>query len=154
MAEKLIDSNADWRTRLIESPAQLTRVLESVQRIAVIGIKPEHVGGPAFFVPEQLQQAGFTIVPVPVYYPEVTEILGEPTHRTLATIAPPVEMVQLFRRPLDVPRHLDEILAAAPRVVWMQLGIRNDAVAMALAKAGIEVVQDRCTKVELMRMRR
>jgi predicted CoA-binding protein len=57
--------------------------------------------------------------------------------------------VQLFRRPSDIPAHVDDILAANPRVVWMQLGIRHDAVAEQLARAGISVVQNKCFLVEL-----
>lgn len=143
-----------WRAHLIESTPDVMRVLERVQRVAVIGIKPAEVGGPAYYVPERMQQAGYEIIPVPVYYPEITEILGAPVHRSLQTISPPVDMVQLFRRPNDVPLHLDDILAHRPAVVWMQLGIRHDGVAERLAQAGIDVVQDRCVKVELDRMRR
>lgn len=159
MGEEVIQQNLTtdptaWRSRLLESSASLTRVLERVKRVAVIGIKPEQVGGPAYYVPAMMQAAGYSIVPVPVYYPDVEVILGERVHRSLATIDGPIDMVQLFRRPADVPRHLDEILAAAPQVVWMQLGIRHAEVAEALAKAGIEVVQDRCVKIELERMRR
>ncbi len=153
-SENLTADVVDWRDRILQSPAQLTRVLETMKRVAVIGIKPENVGGPAYYVPEYMQHAGFTIIPVPVYYPDVTTILGQPVHRTLATVTPPADMVQLFRRPTDVPKHLDEILAAKPQVVWMQLGIRHDEVAEKLARAGIQVVQDHCTKVELARMRR
>ena len=119
--------------------------------MAVIGIKTPEAGGPAYTVPAYMQQVGFEIVPVPVYYPDVTEILGVPVHRSLATIDPPVDMVQLFRRSEDVIKHVDEILAAEPSVVWMQLGIRNDEAAERLARAGIFVVQDHCTYVELKR---
>ena len=86
--------------------------------------------------------------------PNVSEILGVPVHRSLATVLPPADVVQIFRRPADVPQHLDDILAAKPRVVWMQLGIRNDAVAEALARAGIHVIQNRCLQVELRRSSR
>ncbi|MFN5582423.1 CoA-binding protein [Gemmatimonas sp.] len=129
------------------------RVLERIHRVAVIGIKPEAVGGPAFYVPERMQQAGFTIVPVPVYYPDVHEILGVPVHRSLATITSPVDMVQLFRRPNDVALHVEEIIAHRPAVVWLQLGIRNDEAAEQFARAGIDVIQDRCVTVELDRIR-
>lgn len=138
-----------WRARIVNDRNGIARVINSVSRVAVVGIKPEEVGGPAFGVPQVMQQSGFTIIPVPVYYPELREILGEPVHRNLSTIDPPADMVQLFRRSSDVPKHLDEILAAKPKVVWMQLGIRNDAAAETLAKAGITVVQDRCFKVEM-----
>lgn len=154
MTENLTAAAAPWRSHLLESTAEIMRALESVKRVAVIGIKPAVVGGPAFYVPERMQQAGYDIVPVPVYYPEIKEILGVPVHRTLATIVPPADMVQLFRRPNDVMRHLNEILAARPTLVWMQLGIRHDAMAQTLAEAGINVIQDRCVKIELDRMRR
>ena len=130
---------------------QITRVIAQMHRIAVIGMKTARAGGPAYYVPAYLQHAGFDIVPVPVYFPTVTEILGVPVHRTLATIVPPADTVLLFRRSEDVAQHLGEILAAAPHTVWMQLGISNDAMADALTRAGIEVVQNRCLKVELTR---
>lgn len=152
--QNLTTDPAPWRSQLLESNASLTRVLERVRRVAVIGIKPEQVGGPAYTVPAMMQAAGYEIIPVPVYYPDIEMILGQPVHRSLRTIAGPIDMVQLFRRPTDVPRHLDELLEARPEVVWMQLGIHHAAVAETLAKAGIAVVQDRCVKVELQRMGR
>ena len=144
----------DWRTRIVDDRQGIARVLNSVSRVAVIGIKTEDAGGPAFYVPEMMKESGYTIIPVPVYHPEAKEILGEPVHRTLATIDPPPQMVQLFRRSADVAKHVDEILAAKPKVVWMQLGIRNDTAAEQFAKAGITVVQDKCLKVELARLGR
>jgi predicted CoA-binding protein len=123
-------------------------VLSLVHRIAVIGIKPEHVGGPAYYVPAYLQAAGYEIIPVPVYYPEITEILGAPVHRSLRTVAPPADLVLLFRRSGDVAQHVEELLVATPRVVWMQQGIHDTAVAETLARAGIDVVQDRCAMIE------
>jgi len=154
VVENVTGASGAWHDHLLESAADITRVLERVKRVAVIGIKPAVVGGPAFYVPERMQQIGYEIVPIPVYYPEITEILGVPIHRSLSTVSPAVDMVQLFRRPNDVLRHLDEILAHQPTVVWMQLGIRHDGVAQQLAQAGITVIQDRCVKVELERMRR
>jgi predicted CoA-binding protein len=96
---------------------------------------------------------GYEIIPVPVYYPEVTEILGKPVFRSLAAIGRPVDMVNVFRRGVDIPPHVDDIIAAKPKYVWFQLGIRNDEAAEKLAAAGIEVVQDRCLMVELSRVR-
>ena len=144
----------EWRSHLLEHSAQLTAVLSSAHRIAVIGIKPEIVGGPAFYVPEYLHAAGYDIVPVPVYYPDITEILGAAVQRTLYTVRPPADMVLLFRRSGDVAQHLAEMLAAKPRVVWMQQGIQDADVAEALAKAGIDVVQNRCAMVEHRNVRR
>ncbi len=138
----------EWRSHLLEHTSQFADVLSSVHRIAVVGIKPEIVGGPAYYVPEYLQSVGYEIVPVPVYYPDITEILGVAVQRSLRTVTPPADMVLLFRRSGDVAKHLEEILAAAPRVVWMQQGIHDADVAETLAKAGIDVVQDRCALVE------
>ena len=95
---------------------------------------------------------GFKIIPVPVYYPDVTEILGEKVHRQLQQIPDEVDMVNVFRRPQDIPAHLDDLLAKKPKSVWMQLGISHDAVAEQLARAGIKVVQDRCLMVDHRRL--
>ena len=140
-----------WRAHLIESSAGIARVLESTKRIAVLGIKP-YTHAPAHYVPAYAQSKGYGIVPVPVYYPELTEMLGEPVYRRLADIPGGIDMVNVFRRPGDIPAHVDDIVAKRPRSVWLQLGIRNDAVAEQLARAGIDVVQDRCLMVELQRI--
>src|SRR5688572_5979457 len=147
-------ASTDWRAHLIESSAGIRALLERVKRIAVLGIKTADSGAPAYYVPEYAQQAGYEIVPVPVYFPDVTEILGQPVHRTLAAVPGAIDMVNVFRRPKDIPAHLDDILAARPKSVWFQLGIRHDEVAERLARAGIDVVQDRCLLVELRYMGR
>lgn len=144
----------EWRERLVEDPRQLAEILRGTNRIAVLGIKTEKQGGqPAYYVPEYLQQAGYEIIPVPVYYPEVTEILGQPVFRRVAEVPGQVDMVLVFRRSMDVPAHVDDLTKASPGAVWMQSGIRNDAAAQRLAEAGIRVVQDRCAMVEHRRMR-
>jgi predicted CoA-binding protein len=149
--------NKDWRDNLIETDEELTRLLAGTRRVAVLGMKTEAQGyQPAFYVPQYLVAAGFEVVPVPVYYPEVTRILGLEVYRRLADIPGDVDMVNVFRRPQDIPPHLDDILAKRPRSVWFQSGIRNDHAAERLARAGIKVVQDRCLMVEhraLMRRR-
>ena len=138
-----------WRAHLIDDDAGIRRLLERTRRIAVLGIKTANdTGQPAYYVPLYAQKAGYEIVPVPVYYPEVIEILGEPVVRTVAAAAP-VDMVNVFRRPKDIPAHVDDILQARPASVWFQLGIRHDESAERLARAGIDVVQDRCLMVEM-----
>jgi uncharacterized protein len=128
-------------------------VLEQAERVAVIGIKPEsHRSAPAYYVPAYLQRAGYTVIPVPVYYPDETEILGEPVYRSLAEIPGEVDLVVVFRRPNDIDAHLDDIIAKQPKSVWFQLGIRNDAAARRLAEAGIDVVQDRCAMIDHRRI--
>ena len=140
---------SDWRSRLLDTDADIARLLREVRSIAVLGIKPAHTGQPAYFVPAYAQRAGFDVIPVPVYYPEVTEILGKPVYRTLAAIPESVDLVNVFRRPGDIPPHVDDILAKRPKAVWLQSGISHEAVAERLAREGIEVVQDRCLMVEL-----
>jgi uncharacterized protein len=140
----------EWRRHIIEDRDGITRLLESTRRIAVLGIKIEP-DRPAHFVPAYVQQAGFEIVPVPVYYPEATEILGERVYRRVADVPGEVDMVNVFRRSRDVPPHVDDILAKMPKAVWMQSGIRNDDAAERLARAGIDVVQDHCLMIELRR---
>jgi predicted CoA-binding protein len=134
---------------LIDDDEGIKQCLASSKTIAVIGIKPESRSNqPAFYVPKFMQNAGYKILPVPVYYPEVTEILGEKIYRHLSEIEQEIDIVNLFRKPLDVPKHIDEIISAKPKYVWMQLGIRNDDAALKFAEAGIKVIQDRCLLVE------
>jgi len=145
---------SDWRDNLVTSPDDVARIVRENTRIAVLGIKTEaRRDQPAFYVPEYMARAGYDIVPVPVYYPEATEILGRPVYRTVSAVPAPVAMVNVFRRPRDIPPHVQDILAARPRVVWLQLGIRHDEAAETWAKAGIQVVQDRCLLVEHRRLR-
>lgn len=144
----------EWRDRLIEDPQGMADVLRAARRVAVLGIKTEKQGHqPAFFVAEYLQRAGYEVVPVPVYYPDVTEILGRPVYRTVSAIPDGVDLVVVFRRSEHVPAHVDDLIAAAPDAVWLQSGIRNEAAARRLAEAGIRVVQDRCTMIEHRRLR-
>jgi uncharacterized protein len=144
------NAGLDWRSHLIDDTDGIRRILGETRRVAVLGIKTDP-DQPAYYVPEYAQSAGWEIVPVPVYYPDVTEILGERVFRKVADIPGDVDMVNVFRRSFDVPPHVDDIIAKKPKVVWMQLGIRNDAAAERLAKAGIDVVQDRCLMVEMRR---
>jgi uncharacterized protein len=142
-------SDTDWRAHLVDDDAGIRRVLETTRTIAVLGIKTPESGQPAYYVPEYARRAGYQVIPVPVYYPEVTEILDAPVYRTVAAVPGPVDMVNVFRRPKDIDAHVDDILAKQPKVVWFQQGIRNAAAAERFARAGIDVVQDRCLLVEL-----
>lgn len=145
----------DWRENLVTTDEGIRAMLADTRRVAVLGMKTEaQAGQPAFYVAEYLHRAGLDVVPVPVYYPEVTEILGKPVYRAVADIPEPVDMVNVFRRSQDVPPHVDDIIEAAPRYVWMQSGIRNDEAARTLAEHGIRVVQDRCLMVEHRRLAR
>ncbi len=143
----------DWQSNIINDSKGMLAVLRETKTIAVLGIKPEtHSGQPAYYVPAHMAAAGYEIIPVPVYFPDVTEILGRKVFRKISEIGRPVDMVNVFRRPADIPPHVDDILAAKPKSVWFQLGIRNDEAARKLAEAGIKVIQDRCLMVEQGRL--
>ncbi|HEX5753478.1 MAG TPA: CoA-binding protein [Archangium sp.] len=138
-----------YEQNLIEDEAGIRAVVQASKRVAVLGIKTEQQQGqPAFYVPQYLAGAGVEVVPVPVYYPDVTHILGKPVFRRLVDIPGELDLVDVFRRPQDIDQHVDDILAKKPRAVWFQSGIRNDAAAEKLARAGIQVVQDRCLMVD------
>ena len=139
----------NWKANILTTDAEIAELLRTTKRIAVLGIKPEdHAGQPAFYVPSYMKQAGCEIVPVPVYYPEITKILGEKVYRKLSDIPGEIDMINVFRRSKDVFQHVDAIIEKKPKSVWLQLGIRDDDSAERMAKAGIKVVQDLCLMVE------
>jgi uncharacterized protein len=138
---------------VIRDERDILRVLEEARRVAVLGIKPEsHRSAAAYFVPAYLQRAGYEVVPVPVYFPDAKEILGEAVYRSVSEVPGEVDLVVVFRRPRDIDGHVDDIIAKKPKAVWFQLGIRNDDAASRLAAAGIDVVQDRCSMVDHRRI--
>lgn len=128
---------------------EIRALFARMRTIAVLGIKPEsHSDQPAHYVPAYMARQGYEVIPVPVYYPDVTEILGRPVFRSLAAIGRPIDLVNVFRRPKDLWGHLDDLLATKPAAVWLQLGIRDDSFAARLRDAGMMVVQDRCLMVD------
>lgn len=140
---------SDWRDNLLVDEDAIAALVRGMRRVAVLGIKTEaQAGQPAFDVPAYLARAGVEVVPVPVYYPEAKQILGQPVYRRVADVPGTIDVVDVFRRSSDVPAHLDDLLAAKPKAVWMQSGIRHDEVAERLARAGIQVVQSRCLMVD------
>lgn len=134
---------------ILTTDEQIKQLLRTTRTIAVLGIKPEtRAKQPAFYVPKYMVHEGYDIIPVPVYYPHVTEILGRKVYRRLVDVPQDIDMVNVFRRAEDIPSHVDDILAKHPKAVWFQLGIRNDTVAETLAQDGIKVVQDLCLMIE------
>ena len=134
---------------ILTSDDEIRELLQRTKTIAVLGIKPEtHANQPAFYVPKYMADAGYDIIPVPVYYADVTEILGKPVYRDMTQIPGDIDLLNVFRRSEDIPKHTLEILSKKPKAVWFQLGIRNDEVAERFAAAGIKVVQDLCLMVE------
>ncbi len=133
-----------WQENLIQGSEAVGALIRATRRIAVLGIKTEaQADQPSVYVPMYMQKAGFEIIPVPVYYPAATVILGQRVYRRLIDIPGDIDLVDVFRRSHDVAGHIEDILAKKPKAVWLQSGIRNDAAAEIFAKAGIKVVQDR-----------
>jgi predicted CoA-binding protein len=141
--------------RELTAEPDLRALLRGATRVAVLGIKTEAQSDQAaYYVPSYLAGAGVEVIPVPVYYPEVTTILGRPVFRSVAAIPGAVDIVDVFRRPADLMPHLDDLVAARPKAVWLQSGIRHPAFCDALRAAGIDVVQDRCLMVDHRRLAR
>jgi predicted CoA-binding protein len=128
----------------------MRELLARTRTIAVLGIKADP-DEDSQRVAAYLKRAGYRILPV---NPKLERVLGEPCRASLAELADPVDLIDVFRAPRHLPAHVDEILALAapPRAVWFQLGIRDDASAARLAAAGIAVVQDRCLMVDHARL--
>jgi predicted CoA-binding protein len=141
-----------WSANLVDDAAGLTRILREARTVAVLGAKAQS-SQPAHYVPAYLAREGYRVLPV---NPTLTgtQILGEAVVPTLADLPGPVDVIDVFRRPEYLPGHATEILALPWRtaVVWFQLGIRNDAAAERLARAGIRVVQNRCMMPEHRRL--
>ncbi len=138
-----------YHKNILTTDPEIAELLKYTKTIAVLGIKPEsHAYAPAFYVPKYMADAGYEIIPVPVYYPDITTILGKPVYRDLSEISGEIDLLNVFRRSEDIHKHTEEILENMPKAVWFQLGIRNDEVAEKLAEAGIKVVQNLCLMVE------
>ncbi|SFG17909.1 CoA-binding protein [Sulfitobacter dubius] len=132
--------------------ALIKDVLTRTRRIAVVGVSPNPTR-PSHYVAEYLQQKGYDVVPVnPMHAGK--EVFGKAIVATLAEIDPPVQMVDIFRRSEDVPPVVDEALAAFPELetIWMQMGITNAEAAAKAEARGVDVIQDRCPKVEIPRL--
>jgi len=139
---------------LLQHHRDIDRLLSGMRRIAVLGIKPEdRAPAPAYMIPAYLHRVGYEIVPVPVYYPDLADVFGKPVYRRVSDIPGHVDLVDVFRRPEHLEPHLDDLIQARPRAVWLQTGIRHDAFAERLLAAGINVVQDQCLMVEHRRWR-
>ncbi|WP_119673754.1 CoA-binding protein [Deinococcus sp. RM] len=131
---------------LVTQTAQVRQILTDHRVIAVVGFHHDAMK-PAYYVPEYMHRQGYTIIPVnPALAARGESFFGHRAVATLAEITTPVDIVDVFRRSDKVREHLPDILAMTtpPKVVWLQLGIRDDATARDLAARGIDVVQDRC----------
>lgn len=133
---------------LITTDTDLKRLFETVRTIAVVGCSPKPER-PGHYVAKYLQDLGYRVIPV---NPGQTEILGEKCYASLRDIPEPVDMVDCFRRAEDIPPVVEDAIAVGAKFVWMQLGIINEAAAQRAIDAGIEVVMDRCPKIDYPRL--
>ena len=132
------------------SDAYLRSVLDGVRTIAMVGASP-HWNRPSFFAMKYLQGKGFRVIPVNPRAVGET-VLGETVVGALKDITGPVDMVDIFRNSEAAGPLTDEAIALGAKVVWMQIGVRNEAAAARAEAAGLQVVMDRCPKIEYSRL--
>ncbi|MBT8446169.1 MAG: CoA-binding protein [Gammaproteobacteria bacterium] len=128
--------------------ATLRRVLGDYRRIAVVGLSSDPMR-PSYFAAKYLKDHGYTVIPV---NPKYESILGETCYPDLTSIPEPPEVVDLFQRSERVGPFVDQAIEIGARVVWMQLGVVNEAAAERARAAGLEVIMDRCMKIEYARL--
>jgi predicted CoA-binding protein len=133
---------------LVDDIAGLRRILADARVIAVVGLSAQWFR-PSYFAAKYLQEHGYRIVPV---NPNYAEILGEKCHPSVTAIPGAVDVVDCFRRPGEMVPLAREAVAKGARVLWMQLGIRSEEAARIAAAAGLDVVMDRCMKIEHARI--
>ena len=138
----------------MQDDSQISAILQATRRIAVVGASTRSTRH-SHRVMAFMQQHGYEILPVnPVYAGQ--QVLGEDVAATLADVPGPIDMVNIFRRPEALAETVDEILAVAGekriRTVWMQLGLQDDRLAERVRSAGLDIVMDRCLKIEYGRL--
>ena len=132
--------------------AYVSGILNSVRTIAIVGASANDVR-PSFFVTKYLIDKGFEVFPINPGHAG-REILGRPVYARLADVPVPIDMVDIFRASNGVPPIVDDALRLEPppKVIWMQLTVRNDAAAAKAEDAGVKVVMNRCPKIEYGRL--
>jgi predicted CoA-binding protein len=123
---------------------KLRRLLRTSRNIAVVGLSAQW-HRPSYFAAKYLQEHGYRVIPVNPTYPE---ILGEKSYKRLADIPERVDVVDCFRRSSEIPAIADEAIAIGAKVLWMQLGVENAEARRKAEAAGLEVVENRCMKIE------
>ncbi len=154
MSETSYSGELTYSAELSYSDGQLRGILESVRTIAMVGVSPRW-NRPSFFAMKYLQTKGYRVLPV---NPDAAgqALLGETCYAALAEVPGRIDMVDVFRDAEAAGGIVDEAIALKHdkgiRVVWMQLGIRNDAAAARATAAGLTVIMDRCPKIEYGRL--
>ena len=131
------------------SDEYLKNILASVKTIAMVGASPDKTKF-SYGVLRVLHETGYDMIPVNPR-PGLDEIRGLKVYPNLASIDRPVDMVEVFRKSEDLPRIAEEAVAIGAKVLWAQIGVRNDEAARLAEDAGMQVVMDRCPKIELFR---
>ena len=126
----------------------IRRILKENHTIAMVGLSADWYR-PSYFAAKYLQDHGFRVIPV---NPRYEEILGEKSYARVQDIPEPIDVVDCFRRPADIPPLADAAIEVGARVLWMQLGIVNEEAAAKAEDAGLEVIMNRCMKIEYARM--
>lgn len=124
--------------------AKLRRILRDFRTVAVVGLSANWYR-PSYFAAKYLQEHGYRVIPV---NPMVESVLGEKCYKSLAEIPEKVDIVDCFRRSEEIPALADEAILIGARVLWMQLGVANAQARRRAEAAGLEVVEDRCMKIE------
>ena len=122
----------------------LRRILRESRVIAVVGLSADWFR-PSYFAAKYMQEHGYRVIPVNPKYPE---ILGEKCYRSLRDVPEPIDIVDVFRKTQDVPPIADDAIAIRAKVLWQQLGVRNESAAAKARAAGLDAVMDRCVKIE------
>lgn len=133
---------------IVDDVAGLRRVLLANRVIAVVGLSPNW-NRPSYFAAKYMLEHGYTVIPV---NPGATEILGQKCYPDLAAVPHKVDLVDVFRKPEDVPPIADQAIRIGARCLWLQLGVINQEAAARAARAGLDVVMDRCVKIEYARL--
>ncbi|HEX4235722.1 MAG TPA: CoA-binding protein [Caldimonas sp.] len=128
--------------------ATLRRLLRTSRTIAIVGLSADWFR-PSYFAAKYMQEHGYRVIPV---NPRYGEILGERCHAALATIGIPVDIVDVFRKTEDVLPIAEQAIAIGAKCLWQQIGVKNEQAAALAAAAGLEVVMDRCVKIEHARL--
>jgi predicted CoA-binding protein len=133
---------------IVDDIAGLRRILAQSRTLAVVGLSANWYR-PSYFAAKYMQDHGYRIIPV---NPSYTEVLGEKCYPSIAAIPGPVDLVDCFRKADEIPALARAAVAKGAHVLWMQLGIRNDEAARIANDAGLDVVMDRCVKIEHARI--
>jgi predicted CoA-binding protein len=133
---------------IVDDVAGIRRILKSAHTIAVVGLSANW-WRPSYFAAKYMQEHGYRIIPVNPMY---TEVLGEKCYPSLAEVPDKIDLVDCFRKSEEMPALAEQAIAIGARCLWMQLGVANDAAAAIASNGGLDVVADRCVKIEHARL--